>query len=97
VENKSRSQHLHATLLAFSPDGQSIACFDEQNWKIAIMDFESGTTRKLFDLPQDSITSGRARWTVDGRGVTYLRKDNIWFTLTIGPKMGTKWQYRAAQ
>ncbi len=68
-----------------SPDGKLIACFyrdEKQAWRIAVVAFEGGEPLKTFDIPQTVYYDMTAKWTPDGRGITYINGGggglNLW-------------------
>jgi Tol biopolymer transport system component len=72
-----------------SPDGKLIACSyrDGENspWKVAVIPFEGGPPKRLFDIPMLSLPMlfwQRTRWSADGRALTYIDNrggvSNIW-------------------
>jgi Tol biopolymer transport system component len=72
---------------AISSDGKQIACgyFDNQtmDWRIALVPFEGGKPTRMFDIPASmTYAGGIARWTADGRALTYIGTrggvSNIW-------------------
>jgi Tol biopolymer transport system component len=71
-----------------SPDGKWVAfsTFDQNQWKMGLMSFESGELVKTFDLPPLSRTA----WQPDGRAIAYVDTragvSNIWAqAITGGP------------
>ena len=69
---------------AVSPDGKLIACYysvEEANhlrWKMALIPFDGGEPLKLFAQP---VHFGYpAKWTPDGRSLTYIdtHQSNVW-------------------
>ncbi len=72
----------------FSPDGTLVtcACWDErvspQRWRIAVIPSGGGQPSKLFDPAPTGSMLAPARWTADGRALTYVgSRDgvcNIW-------------------
>ncbi len=68
-----------------SPDGKLIACFyrdEKQSWRIAVVPFEGGEPLKTFDIPQTVNLDMTAKWTPNGRGITYINGGgggrNLW-------------------
>jgi Tol biopolymer transport system component len=66
-----------------SPDGKLIACFFANDnaglsWKLALLPFDGGEPVKVF--PQALYASYPAKWTPDGRALTYTdgSQSNIW-------------------
>ena len=72
----------------FSPDGTLVtcACWDErvspQRWRIAVIPSGGGRPSKLFDPAPTGSMLAPARWTADGRALTYVGSrdgvGNIW-------------------
>jgi serine/threonine protein kinase/Tol biopolymer transport system component len=70
-------------LPSVSPDGKLIACFysNEESgvrWKLALLPIDGGEPVKVF--PQALYTGFPAKWTPDGRALTYTdaSQSNIW-------------------
>jgi Tol biopolymer transport system component len=66
-----------------SPDGKLIACLssdegDRRQWRMALFSIEGGNPIKIF--PQPLYGGYFAKWTPDGRALTYTdtRQANIW-------------------
>ncbi len=90
---------------AISPDGRWIACFyrEEQASQpdpakpdsVAIIPFEGGQPKRVFQIPQTVFEPAGVRWTSDGRAFTYVDNrggiSNIWSQPLVGgiPKQVT--------
>ncbi|MCA1817534.1 MAG: protein kinase [Acidobacteria bacterium] len=61
-----------------SPDGKLLACYSKDNgegavWKLTVLDFATGRVIKTFDAPPAAVQQWHgARWTPDGRALTYI-------------------------
>jgi Tol biopolymer transport system component len=72
-----------------SPDGKLIACFysNEESgvrWRLALLPFDGGEPVKIF--PQPVYSAYPAKWTPDGRALTYMDggQSNIWLQPVAG-------------
>jgi Tol biopolymer transport system component len=60
-----------------SPDGKLLACYSKDDnegaaWKLTVLDFASGRVVRTFDAPPTAVQQWHgARWTPDGRALTY--------------------------
>lgn len=54
----------------FSPDGKLIAC-SYGNGKVAVIPSEGGQPTKIFDIPTPFVVEPGARWSADGRALTF--------------------------
>jgi Tol biopolymer transport system component len=70
-----------------SPDGRMLAFFakdrtDIQIWRLQLLDLQTLSTVKQFELPEATNYSYSLRWTPDGNGLTFISKadgaSNIW-------------------
>ncbi len=66
----------------FSPDGKSISCVSIALKRISIVSAEDGTTLRTFDAVENSFLNIGARWTPDGKSLTYIvarnNVGNLW-------------------
>jgi serine/threonine protein kinase len=72
-----------------SPDGKLIACsYWNENFqpKIAIIPFAGGPPEKIFDIP--NYDSQLVHWSVDGLGITYIKRTGGASNLWTQPLMG---------
>ena len=64
-----------------SPDGKFIACYfmDEKNtFRIGILPIEGGALIKRLDLPPYVLIDMSPKWMSDGKGITYVDRQNLW-------------------
>ncbi|OLE55572.1 MAG: hypothetical protein AUG51_02540 [Acidobacteria bacterium 13_1_20CM_3_53_8] len=71
---------------AISPDGKLIACWLREDsgtpWRIGIISMDGGEPLKVLDVPTSANSAIPARWTSDGRMLTFVDTregvSNIW-------------------
>jgi Tol biopolymer transport system component len=56
----------------FSPDGESISCVSADWKKVSILSAENGATLKTLETEENSILNIGARWTPDGKAISYI-------------------------
>jgi eukaryotic-like serine/threonine-protein kinase len=75
-----------------SPDGQKIACWYRSEpgatWQIAVIPVSGGAPEKVFEVPPNADTPIPARWTPDGRGISFVATrngvSNVWYQPLAG-------------